>query len=195
MKTITIADIRSWKPCYDHGKYLPEDWSGTALDILRMDNVPARDRLWAALRNEVLDKKTLRLLAVRYVRETPIGDGRHVVDLLTDKRSIRALEVAERFARGMATRVELQVARDAAWAARDAALAARATAGAAARAAARAAWADAWAAWAAAGDAAWATAGAAAGDAAWAAGDAQIQITIDQLTKENNVDTVEDVPS
>ncbi len=82
-----------------------------------------------------------------------------------DQRSIDAIDVARRFARGECTRSELDAARAAAGAAaraaaRDAArAAARDAAGAAARAAARAA------AWAAAGDAAWA----AAGDAAWAA--------------------------
>jgi hypothetical protein len=75
--------------------------------------------------------------------------ARQVQHLMTDERSIAALEVAEKFANGEATQEELDAARAAAWAAaRDAArAAARDAAWAAARAAARDAARD--AAWAA----------------------------------------------
>jgi hypothetical protein len=165
MKTITLADVRSWRPCYDPAKWLPQgetDWSGTALDILDRKQVPAADRLWAVLRREVLDDATLRLCACAIVRETPLGDGRRVWDLLTDDRSRRVVEVVEQYARGEASDAELAAAGAAAWAA----------AWAAARAAARAAGAAAWAAEYAAGaaaDAAGVAAWAAAGAAAWAA--------------------------
>ena len=112
------------------------------------------------------DDRTLRLFAVWCARNTPLGDGRKTGDLLTDPRSLAALEVAERYAHGNATDKELDAARDAArTAARDAARTA------AWDAAGTAAWDAAWtAAWAAA----WAAARAAAGDAAWdAAGAAQ----------------------
>ena len=100
----------------------------------------------------------LRLFAVRCARR--------VQHLMTDPRSLAALDVAERYARGEATDKELAEARAAAWDAADAADAARAAAWAAARAAA---WAAARAAaWDAAWDAAWAAASASA-DAAWAA--------------------------
>ena len=99
------------------------------------------------------DDKQLRLFAVWCARNTPMPDGRTTGALLSDPRSIAALEVAERYAHGMETAAELAAARASAWAA----------AGAAARASA----------WAAAGAAAGASAGAsaraAAGDAAWAA--------------------------
>ena len=88
----------------------------------------------------------LRLFAVRCARR--------VQHLMTDPRSVAALDVAERHAKGEATDAELKAASDAAWAAARAA--ARVAAWAAAWAAARAAWAAAWAAWDAAGDAAWA---------------------------------------
>ena len=84
----------------------------------------------------------LRLFAVRCARR--------VQHLMTDPRSIAALDVAERHAKREATDEELSAAWDAA------------------RAAADATWDAAWAAWAAAwvaveaeGDAAWAAAGAA----------------------------------
>jgi len=87
------------------------------------------------------DDRTLRLFAIWCARNTPLADGRVTGDLLTDPRSLAALEVAERYANGRATDEEL----------------------AAARAAARAA------AWDAAGAAAWAATWAAARDAAGAA--------------------------
>ena len=97
------------------------------------------------------DEKNLRLFAVWCARNTPLADGRTTGDLLTDPRSLAALEVAERFANGEATRQELNAAGAAAW---DAACAAQNAAGAAA-----------WDAACAARDAAWAAARDAARDA------------------------------
>jgi hypothetical protein len=97
--------------------------------------------------------------------------ARQVQHLMTDERSIAALDVSERFANGEATEAELDAARAAAWAAsRDAAWAAawaasRDAAWGAARDASRDAARD--AAWAAARDAAWDAAWAASRDAAW----------------------------
>jgi hypothetical protein len=118
----------------------------------RMD---ASDRIWTATQPGVLTDKELRLFAV--------WSARQVQHLMTDPRSIVALDVAERHAHGEATDEELAAARAAA---RDAAwTAARAAARDAAWTAARdAAWA---AAWAAARDAAWDAARDAAWDAAW----------------------------
>ena len=142
-----IDDIRNFRPrpCYDPSRYLAEDWTGTALDVLDVTDCPAADRIWVAL--GMMPEKDRRLAACCFVRHTPIGDGRTVWDLLTDERSKRAVEVAERFAGGEATEWELDAAWDEAWDVASAA--ARAVAGDAARAAA---WA-AWAAWAASGDA------------------------------------------
>ena len=140
-----IDDIRNFRPrpCYDPSRYLAEDWTGTALDVLDVTDCPAADRIWVVL--GMMSENDRRLAACAFVRRTPIGDGRTVWDLLTDERSRKAVEVAERFADGEATERELDAARAAAWdaawtAARDAAWAAASTA---ARAAA---WAAAWAA-------------------------------------------------
>ena len=74
-----------------------------------------------------VNDKTERLFAVWCARNTPMRDGRTTGALLTDPRSIAALEVAERFAHGNATAEELAAARAAAWdAAGDAARAAQA---------------------------------------------------------------------
>ena len=118
-------------------------------------------------------EESARLFACWCVRHTPLTNGRVTWDLVTDKRSRAAVEIAEQYARGEAIAEELAAARDAA---RDAAWAAGNAAWAAAKAAAGdAAGAAGNAAWAAARDAAWA-----AGDAAWdaardAAGDAQAE--------------------
>lgn len=56
--------------------------------------------------DRVPDDRTLRLFAVWCARHTPLGDGRVTGDLLTDPRSLAALEVAERFAEGRATEDE-----------------------------------------------------------------------------------------
>jgi len=146
----TIDDIRKLCPCYDPGLYLPEDWTGTAIDILKFDAAPTEDRLWVVLRTGWIDDKTLRLFAVWCARE-----ALKLVDE-PDQRSLDACDVAERYANGEATDDELPAARSAARAA------AWSAAGAAARDAA----------WSAAGAAAWYSAGAAAWYSAWsAAGD------------------------
>jgi hypothetical protein len=64
LPTKTITDIRAMKPCYDPAYYLPEDWQGTALDILQVTDAPAKDRLWVVLHEGWIDDRTLRLFAV-----------------------------------------------------------------------------------------------------------------------------------
>jgi hypothetical protein len=150
MKQITLQEIRELNPCYDPAKFLPEDWTGTVVDILNVEDCPAEDRIWVVLREEFIDAKTLRLFAVWCAREA--------LKLVEnpDVRSIEACNVAERYANGEATDEELSAAAwaaSAAWAGSAARAAWAARAGSAARAAraARAAWAasaarDAWAA-------------------------------------------------
>ena len=94
---------------------------------------------WTVTRPGIFSDSVLRKLSCRFVRETPLADGRVVWDLLTDERSKRAVEVAELYADGKATAQELDAACAAADAAARADFAARAAASAAAYAAARAA--------------------------------------------------------
>jgi hypothetical protein len=148
MLTTTLNAIRAHDPCVKGwgkllahlGKTGPDDEPVTLATIL--DSNGLDDALWA-LRCVTGHDRAIRLYAVWCARQ--------VQHLMTDSRSLRALDVAERHADGLTTNAELAAARAAAWAA----------AGDAARAAAGAA------AWAAAGDAARDAAGAAAGDAAW----------------------------
>ena len=97
--------------------------------------------IWTATRPGVFPGSVLQKLPCRFVRETPLSDGRKVWDLLTDESSRKAVEVAELYAEGKATYEELQAAYDAAHATADAAYAAAAAHDAAAYAAAYAAYA------------------------------------------------------
>ncbi len=47
-RQLTVPILRSLKPCYDPTRYLPEDWSGTLLDILEHPKIPLDDKLWVA---------------------------------------------------------------------------------------------------------------------------------------------------
>jgi hypothetical protein len=130
LRVFTYVDIERWGPCYKPSRYIAESWRGTAADILDLKQVSPSDRLWVCLRTDLCSEKLMRLFAVWCARQ--------VQHLMKDSRSIAALDVAERFANGQATKDEL------------------AAAGAAAGDAAGDA------AWAAAGDAAWDAARAAA---------------------------------
>ena len=101
------------------------DWAVTQPTMSDVwDNCPRSEWLLWILDaiNQRPDDRTLRLFAVWCARGTPLPDGRKTGDLLTDPRSLAALEVAERYANARATDEELAAAWDAAWeAARDAA--------------------------------------------------------------------------
>jgi hypothetical protein len=118
--------------------------------------------LWTATRPGVFSDSILRKLACRFVRDTPLHDGRKVWDLLTDERSRKAVEVAELYADGKATYEELDAARAAAYDAADVAANAAACAAYDAAAYDAAAYAVAYAAYDAARAAAYADADAAA---------------------------------
>lgn len=153
------------------GKTAPDDEPITFAAIANA--VGLADALWCC-RAEPQYSREWRLYAVWCARQ--------VQHLLTDARSLAALDVAERYANGIATNQELAAARDAAG---DAAWgSAWAAAGdAAGDAAGGAAWA---AAWAAAGAAVWAAAGGAAqavaADAAWGSAGKPSQDAVDAAT-------------
>ena len=154
MITTTLNRIRAHSPCREGwtkllrhlGKTEADDEPLPFADIVASNGLD--DALWCC-RAEPGHDREWRLYAV--------WCARRVQHLLTDPRSIAALDVAERYANGAATQDELTAARAAACAV--AGVAARAAAWAAARA-------DAWA---AAGSAAGAAAGAAARAATGAA--------------------------
>ena len=149
----TLNKIREHSPCESGWKKLLAHLGKTQADdeplpfsvILEANGLD--DALWCC-RSAPEYNREWRLFAVWCARQ--------VLHLMTDQRSIDALDVAERYANGLVTQAELA----AAW------LAAGEAAGAAARAAERAA------AWLAAGAAAWLAADAAR-EAAWAAREAE----------------------
>jgi hypothetical protein len=166
--TTTLNRIRAHGPCEDGwrkllaglGKNQADDEPLPYARIIKINGID--DALWACCA-EPQHAKEWRLFAVWCAREA--------LAHTSDWRAVAAVNVAERYAYGMATQAQLDAARAAAWAARDAAWdAARAAAWAARDAARDAAWdAARAAAWAAARAAAWAAARAAAWAAARAA--------------------------
>lgn len=163
MKT-TLNKIREHSPCESGWKKLLTNLNKTKADdeplslITILDSNGLDDALWC-LRAVKGHEKEIRLYVVWCARQ--------VQHLMTDKRSLKALDVAESFANGAATAAELAATRvaagDAAEIARAAAWEATwAAAGVAARAAAEAAVAATWAAaWDSAEAAVWVAARAA----------------------------------
>ena len=164
MKTVTPEQFKEFGPCwletaagrqrYARVAAMRDEWS--ALDVLALEGVSNKDKLWAVLREEFIDAPVLHEYACRcaeyaltFVREP-------------DSRSIAAIEAKRKWLRGEISNDDLTAARVAAWAAAGAAW----TAADAAR--------DAWAAWAA-----WAAAQIAARVAAWAAARAAVDAAAD----------------
>ena len=178
MKT-TLNKIREHLPCTSGWEKLLRSLNKTKADdepisiVQIIDSNGLDDALWCF--RAVIGRD-------REIRQYMVWCARQVQHLMTDPRSLNALDVAERFANGLATQEELAAAKAAgdaawdaagaaAWASGDAALAARNAALAAVRAATMPAE-D------VAGDASWTAIGSAedvalaARDAAWTARDA-----------------------
>ena len=153
MKTVTVEQFKSFRPCWletaegraDFARIaaIRDEW--TALDVLNLPDVSAADKLWSVLREEFIDAPILHEFACRCAEY-----ALSFVDN-PDPRSIAAIEAKRKWLRGEIKDKELRAAR----------AAANAAAWDAANAAAR------YAANAAAWDAANAAANAAARYAAW----------------------------
>ena len=151
MKSITYEEFLEFGPCYlddpkekalmDSIARRQERW--TALDILGLEEIPYDDKLWAVLREELIEAEKVHEFACRCA-ELALRRVKN-----PDPRSVAAIEAKRAWMKGEISGAELAAARDAAsgaaWdAARDAA-------------------------WTAATDAAWDAASDAASDAAMAA--------------------------
>jgi hypothetical protein len=131
---LTVREMMRLGPCPDYTLSLVRNLWGdrercTATDILRMD-IPAKDRLWAVLREEFLSEKTLQIAACDFAEHVlPVYENRY-----SDNNAPRhCIEVKRRHIEGEATDKEL-------WGAMTAAAAAAAAAYHAAYHAARAAY-------------------------------------------------------
>jgi len=109
MIKLTIQMLKDFKPCYCPTRYLSDDWEGTLVDILKIEEIPELDRIWVA--RHAMNDKGNRLFAVYCAREAL----KLVPD--PDPRSVTACDVAEKFANGDATKEELSEARKMAYAA------------------------------------------------------------------------------
>ena len=113
-----VASI-SGKPLVEGNKYAVFDSDEPISIIQILDSNGLDDAIWSLRYIKDADSEA-RLFAVWCVRQ--------IQYLLTDARSLTALDVAERFAYGLATREELQAAENAAYSAANAAVGAAANA-------------------------------------------------------------------
>jgi hypothetical protein len=194
MKTITVDEFLQFNPCYPEERIREiadthdgkTEWS--ALDILALEDVPAIDRLWAVLREALIDAPILHTFACDCA-ERALASVEN-----PDPRSVAAVETKRRWLRDEAPNEEFSAALNAARsAAQDAAeyaprdVAECAACSAALNAAEYAAWDSVQnATWNAAQAAAWSavrsTTWSAAECAAWdAARDAEHEVQIDIL--------------
>lgn len=126
MNSITYEEFLKFNPCWlktEEGAARlkeigaqKERW--TALDILALDDVSAEDKLWAVLREELIDARILHEFAC-WCAEDALS---HVEN--ADERSWNAIKVKRAWLRGEASDEELVDARATAWAAALAAAAA-----------------------------------------------------------------------
>jgi hypothetical protein len=123
MKTITVEEFIAFRPCDDYPESRIREIAGdkknwSALDILALKNILAKDRLWAALREELIDAAILHEFTCRCA-ETALS----LIDN-PDPRSAEAIAVKRRWLKGEATDDDLaaaqvaaqDAAQDAAWA-------------------------------------------------------------------------------
>lgn len=116
MKSITYEEFLKFKPCWlktEGGAARlkkigarKERW--TALDILALDDVDAEDKLWAVLREELIDARILHEFAC-WCAEDALS---HVEN--ADERSRNAIKVKRAWLRGEANDAARSAARSAA---------------------------------------------------------------------------------
>ena len=117
MLTTTLQAIRAHNPCDDGWKQLLKALGKTGPDNepLLLETILEHNGIWDALwalRCVVGYQNAIRLYRCYCVRcALPAFETRYP----NDKRPRNAIEISERFARGLATEEELKTARDAAW--------------------------------------------------------------------------------
>ena len=106
-KRLTKEDLHASHLSEEPYHLLPEDWTGTVLDILDTNNIDAKTRIWIVLHTSkpiIVDKRIPRLFAVWCARQA--------LALLDDPDpcAAKACDMAERYANDQATEEELLAA-------------------------------------------------------------------------------------
>ena len=128
LKILTTEDLACWIPRDLIIEHLADDWTGTAMDLLQIIEIPPWYKLWAVFRAGLVDTETIRLFAD--------WSDKYADSLVKDALAKMAVGLMESYGDGPTTDEDLKVARRAAY---DAALAAGAAGFAAGRATAEAA--------------------------------------------------------
>lgn len=115
--------IRTFNPCYDPVRYFKDQDNYSMIDLLKDKRIPAKDRLWVCVRNELMSDLQLKYYGLECAKLS--------LKYTKDNRVKKCLNVVSKYLKGKANIDELRAAREAAWSARLAA-----TESAAARAAA-----------------------------------------------------------
>ncbi len=98
-KTITIAEIRSFNPCYDPNKYLPESYNDSLTALLENKEIPPKDRLWVVVRNSLMTQLQLKYYGLGCAR---------LAEKFTTNPVIKACnDATELFLKGSINREEL----------------------------------------------------------------------------------------
>jgi len=114
MKKVTVERIIKWKPCGHYTREYIKRLFGnrkmlTAQDIADLD-ISIEDRLWVLC--NMLNKKQQRLLACTYT--SAIFRKEREAGIEPDKRSVKVVKIAQAYARGSATKKQLEEACNAA---------------------------------------------------------------------------------
>jgi hypothetical protein len=123
LKMITVEMVREWEPCYEPTKIVPEDWTGTVLDVLDLD-ISIDDKFWVVLRDELLPERLLRefarwcALQVIHMWNAP-DVVREYLETGNEELRAAAGTAARAAARDAARTAARAAARDAAWAAQE----------------------------------------------------------------------------
>ena len=114
MKTVTVEQFKSFRPCWletAEGREklariaaIRNEW--TALDVLNLQDVSAQDKLWSVLREELIDAPILHEFSCRCAEY-----ALSFVDN-PDPRSIAAIVAKRKWLRGKITDAELYAAWD-----------------------------------------------------------------------------------
>ena len=112
MKTLKLSyeKIYSFKPCYDPIRHISKNWTGSAISLLKMKHIPAKDRLWVIVRQQ--------LMTITQLKTYGLACAKLVEKFSADTRVKECNKTTARFLLGKATVKELSIARNAARAAR-----------------------------------------------------------------------------